>query len=68
MVSAAVDAAVAAGHELVFLVADADDWPRDLYAKLGFREIGRVVADAAFGRYVREAADYAGGRRIDRDD
>ena len=29
---------------------------------------GRVVADAAFGRYVREAADYGGGRRIDRDD
>lgn len=23
----------------------------------------RVVVDAAFGRYVREAADYAGGRR-----
>ena len=29
---------------------------------------GRVVADAAFGRYVREAADFAGGRRIDRVD
>ena len=29
---------------------------------------GRVVADAAFGRYLREAADFAGGRRIDRDD
>ena len=25
----------------------------------------RIVADAAFARYVREAADYAGGRRID---
>jgi hypothetical protein len=24
----------------------------------------RVVGDAAFHRYVREAADYAGGRRI----
>ena len=23
-----------------------------------------IVADAAFGRYVREATDYAGGRRI----
>jgi hypothetical protein len=23
----------------------------------------RIVADAAFARYVREAADYAGGRR-----
>jgi hypothetical protein len=25
----------------------------------------RVVGDAAFGRYVREASDYAGGRRTD---
>jgi hypothetical protein len=24
----------------------------------------RVVGDAAFGRYVREAADFAGGRRV----
>jgi hypothetical protein len=24
----------------------------------------RIVADAAFGRYVREAGDFAGGRRI----
>lgn len=24
----------------------------------------RIVADAAFARYVREAADYAGGRRL----
>ena len=44
VVTAAVDAAVAAGHELVFLVADAEDWPRRLYVKLGFREIGREWA------------------------
>jgi hypothetical protein len=25
----------------------------------------RVVADAAFGRYVRGASDFAGGRRMD---
>jgi hypothetical protein len=25
----------------------------------------RITADAAFGRYVREASDYAGGRRLD---
>ena len=25
----------------------------------------RTVADAAFGRYVREATDYAGGRRLE---
>lgn len=25
----------------------------------------RIVADAAFARYVREAVDYAGGRRVE---
>jgi ribosomal protein S18 acetylase RimI-like enzyme len=30
----------AEGHDLVFLVADADDWPRHLYQRLGFAEIG----------------------------
>jgi hypothetical protein len=29
------------GHDLVFLVADVEDWPRHLYARLGFDEIGR---------------------------
>jgi GNAT superfamily N-acetyltransferase len=36
----AVDAAYRAGHDLVFLLADADDWPKELYRKLGFEEIG----------------------------
>jgi ribosomal protein S18 acetylase RimI-like enzyme len=31
------------GHELVFLVADADDWPKELYAKLGFDAVGTQV-------------------------
>jgi predicted GNAT family acetyltransferase len=39
-VQAAVDAAVAGGHELVFLCADDDDWPKELYAKLGFEPVG----------------------------
>jgi hypothetical protein len=25
----------------------------------------RIVADAAFARYVREAVDFAGGRRLE---
>lgn len=29
------------GHDLVFLVADVEDWPRHLYARLGFEEVGR---------------------------
>ncbi|WP_205699505.1 hypothetical protein [Conexibacter sp. SYSU D00693] len=28
----------------------------------------RTVADAAFARYLREASDYAGGRRIEPED
>ena len=54
-VSLAVDAALADGHELVLIFADDDDWPKDLYAKLGFRTVGRVrtlpaVGDPATGR------------------
>jgi ribosomal protein S18 acetylase RimI-like enzyme len=33
----------AAGADLVFLVADADDWPRQLYERLGFDTIGRLT-------------------------
>jgi ribosomal protein S18 acetylase RimI-like enzyme len=32
----------AAGHRLTFLLADEDDWPKELYRKLGFKTIGRV--------------------------
>jgi ribosomal protein S18 acetylase RimI-like enzyme len=33
----------AAGADLVFLVADGDDWPKELYARLGFDTIGRLT-------------------------
>ncbi|GAA3261760.1 GNAT family N-acetyltransferase [Nonomuraea helvata] len=36
--------AQAADAELIFLVADASDWPKDFYAKLGFVELGRTHA------------------------
>jgi GNAT superfamily N-acetyltransferase len=39
----AVDDALGAGHELVFLQADENDWPRQLYAKLGFDPVGVVT-------------------------
>ena len=32
----------AAGHDLTFLIAERDDWPKTLYVKLGFDEIGRI--------------------------
>jgi ribosomal protein S18 acetylase RimI-like enzyme len=31
----------AAGNDLTFLVADADDWPQRLYERLGFETVGR---------------------------
>lgn len=39
----AVDAARAAGAGFVFLAAAADDWPQELYRKLGFDDVGRYV-------------------------
>ena len=38
--SAAIDAARAEGADLIFIVADDADWPKQLYAKLGFDEVG----------------------------
>jgi N-acetylglutamate synthase-like GNAT family acetyltransferase len=32
-----------AGAHFVFLVADADDWPKEWYARLGFETIGGYV-------------------------
>ena len=38
----AVEEALAAGHDLVFLVAEDEDWPKELYARLGFEAVGRT--------------------------
>ncbi|MDQ4082234.1 MAG: GNAT family N-acetyltransferase, partial [Actinomycetota bacterium] len=40
----AVEEALRTGHELVFLVAADDDWPKELYARLGFDPVGRKHA------------------------
>ena len=31
------------GHDMVFLVAEADDWPKDFYARLGFEVVGQTL-------------------------
>lgn len=41
VVLTAVRAAERAGCELIFLVAEEDDWPKELYRRLGFDELGR---------------------------
>jgi ribosomal protein S18 acetylase RimI-like enzyme len=43
VVSRAADEARRGGAEFVFLVADAEDWPQELYRRLGFDIVGRYV-------------------------
>jgi ribosomal protein S18 acetylase RimI-like enzyme len=38
----AVEEGRKAGADLVFLVADGEDWPKELYRRLGFDEVGRL--------------------------
>jgi predicted GNAT family acetyltransferase len=30
------------GHDLIFITADDNDWPKELYARIGFRPLGRL--------------------------
>jgi ribosomal protein S18 acetylase RimI-like enzyme len=43
VVLAAIDAARKEGAEFVFLVADLEDWPKELYRRLGFDELGYFI-------------------------
>jgi hypothetical protein len=56
-------------QELVELYDAGTGWVTDLAVSAAPDEPEawdvRVVGDAAFGRYVREASDYAGGRRTE---
>jgi ribosomal protein S18 acetylase RimI-like enzyme len=40
----AIEEARGAGAELVFLIADEEDWPKQLYGRLGFDPIGRTYS------------------------
>ena len=40
VVTRAVEEALAAEHDFIFLVAAGDDWPKELYKRLGFEEVG----------------------------
>jgi GNAT superfamily N-acetyltransferase len=42
VVTKALEESRASGHDLTFLLADQADWPRHLYVKLGFDEVGSV--------------------------
>jgi GNAT superfamily N-acetyltransferase len=43
LITRAIALALHDGHELVFIVADDDGWPKHLYARLGFDPIGRMA-------------------------
>jgi predicted GNAT family acetyltransferase len=49
VVAAATRAAVEDGAELVFIVADAEDWPRQLYGRLAYSAAGTL---AIYGRFA----------------
>jgi hypothetical protein len=55
--------------ELVDLYGHGTSWCTDLAYQVApgapWAWDARTVADAAFARYLREASDYAGGRRIE---
>ena len=54
--------------ELADLYERGTDWATDLAVSVApedpYAWDARTVADAAFGRYLRGASDYAGGRRL----
>jgi hypothetical protein len=57
--------------ELVALYEHGTDWATDVAVAVApedpYAWDVRTVADAAFGRYLRSATDFAGGRRLRRD-
>jgi len=42
VVSRAVEIALDAGHDVIFINADDNDWPKELYGRIGFRPLGRL--------------------------
>jgi GNAT superfamily N-acetyltransferase len=42
LVSHAAELARAEGHDVIFIVADDADWPKRLYARIGFRDAGHL--------------------------
>jgi hypothetical protein len=58
-------------EELAELYGRGTDWTLDIAVQVAPEDPSAwdqgIVADAAFARYVRGAADYAGGRRVERE-
>jgi hypothetical protein len=54
-------------QELVVLYGEGTDWAEEIASQRYAGEYTVAVVDAAFARYCRQAADFAGGRRYVRD-
>jgi ribosomal protein S18 acetylase RimI-like enzyme len=54
VVHAAAEAALAEGNDAVFLEAEAHDWPKNLYRRLGFDEVGELY------QFLKPPPGYAG--------
>ena len=51
----AIRSSVADGDELTFIVAEADDWPRQLYVRLGFDDLAEASAPQRKPEWARSA-------------
>ena len=58
LVQRAVAESKADGNDLTFLVADADDWPRRLYERLGFETVGR------YARFLKQLVPASAGDAV----
>jgi GNAT superfamily N-acetyltransferase len=43
LITRAIALAKAEDHELIFIIADDDGWPKQLYRRIGFEPVGRVL-------------------------
>jgi ribosomal protein S18 acetylase RimI-like enzyme len=60
MVSLAIDLARESDPGLIWIAADDNDWPKHLYAKLGFRPIGRLFSFTRTGGTVPPVRELGG--------
>ncbi|HEV3390658.1 MAG TPA: GNAT family N-acetyltransferase, partial [Solirubrobacteraceae bacterium] len=42
VVARGVELAREDGHDVIFITADDNDWPKELYGRIGFRPLGRI--------------------------
>jgi GNAT superfamily N-acetyltransferase len=69
VVAAATRAALSEGAELVFIVADDEDWPKQLYGRLGYEAMGKLGVYLRFAPHATSrsrSAVYSAGRGSNR--